>query len=83
VRRPRLGGRLNLSGTLNGSGSTFQLTFQQEAIAAFKSIQPELTVNYGGGRLRQGPHRPGRGTGPASQGSDSPIPAKEASGFHG
>src|SRR2546429_8482953 len=42
------GGSSNLSGTLNGSGSTFQLTFQQEAIAAFKSTQPNLTVNYGG-----------------------------------
>ena len=39
------GGSASLSGTLNGSGSTFQLTYQQEAIAAFKSAQPNLTVN--------------------------------------
>src|SRR5450631_1975356 len=38
-----------LSGTLNGSGSTFQLTFQQAAIQSFKSTQPNMTVNYGGG----------------------------------
>src|SRR6266480_4816125 len=57
------GGSSKLSGTLNASGSTFQLTFQQEAIAAFKSVQPNMTVNYAG--------------------SDSPIPAKEESGFTG
>src|SRR5262245_48539319 len=33
------GGNSSLSGTLNGSGSTFQLTFQQAAISAFKSVQ--------------------------------------------
>src|SRR5437016_12033578 len=48
------GGSANLSGTLNASGSTFQLTFQQEAIAAFKSVQPNMTVNYGGGGSGKG-----------------------------
>ena len=43
-----------LSGTLNGSGSTFQLTFQQTAIASFKSVQPSMTVNYGGGGSGKG-----------------------------
>src|SRR5262249_57811615 len=43
------GGGSSGSGTLNGSGSTFQLTFQQTAIQNFKSIEPNLTVNYGGG----------------------------------
>jgi phosphate transport system substrate-binding protein len=57
------GGSGNLSGTLNASGSSFQLTFQQAAISAFKSVQPGMTVNFAG--------------------SDSPIPAKEASGFSG
>src|SRR5437016_6143140 len=47
-------GGAKLSGTLNGSGSTFQLTFQQEAIAAFKSVQPNMTVNYGGGGSGKG-----------------------------
>ena len=31
------GGSANLSGTLNGSGSTLQLVYEQAAIAAFKS----------------------------------------------
>src|SRR5947208_2143783 len=43
-----------LSGTLNGSGSTFQLTFQQTAIQSFKSIQSGMTVNYGGGGSGKG-----------------------------
>ena len=42
-------GSTALSGTLNASGSTFQLTFQQAAIQAFKSVQSGMTVNYGGG----------------------------------
>ena len=37
-----------LSGTINASGSTFQLTFQEVAISGFKSVQPGITVNYDG-----------------------------------
>jgi phosphate transport system substrate-binding protein len=66
------------SGTINAAGSTFQLNFQQAAIAAFKSVDPSVTVNYAG---------VGSGTGRADlykstvlfAGSDSPIPSKEAS----
>lgn len=66
------------SGTINAAGSTFQLNFQQAAIAAFKSTNPNITVNYAG---------VGSSTGRADfyknsvlfAGSDSPIPAKEAS----
>jgi phosphate transport system substrate-binding protein len=73
-------GSSKLSGTLNGSGSTFQLTFEQAAIQAFKSVQPNMTVNYAG---------VGSGTGRANlaagtvgfAGSDSPIPSTEASSF--
>src|SRR5437016_26530 len=75
-------GSANLSGTLNGSGSTFQLTFQQEAIAAFKSVQPNMTVNYGGGGSGKGRTDLAAGT-VNFAGSDSPIPSKEASGFTG
>src|SRR5438552_6585439 len=75
-------GGAKLSGTLNGSGSTFQLTFQQEAIAAFKSVQPNMTVNYGGGGSGKGRTDLAAGT-VNFAGSDSPIPAKEASGFTG
>ena len=66
------------SGTINGAGSTFQTNFQQGAISAFKSVDSGITVNY---------NPVGSGTGRADlyansvlfAGSDSPIPAKEAS----
>jgi phosphate transport system substrate-binding protein len=72
----------NLSGTLNASGSTFQATFQQTAIQHFRSVQPRMTVNYGGGGSGKGR------TDLASRvvnfaGSDSPIPSSEQSTFHG
>ena len=72
-----------LSGTLNGSGSTFQLTFQQTAISNFKSVQPDMTVNYGGG---------GSGKGRTDLASDvvqyagsdtAPIPSDEVASFKG
>ena len=75
-------GGSNLSGTINASGSTFQLTFQQEAIAAFKSVQPNMTVNYGGGGSGKGRTDLAAGT-VQFAGSDSPIPSKEASSFTG
>ncbi len=66
------------SGTISGAGSTFQTNFQQGAISAFKSVDPNITVNY---------NPVGSGTGRSDlyansvlyAGSDSPIPAKEAS----
>jgi phosphate transport system substrate-binding protein len=67
-----------VSGTINAAGSTFQLNFQQAAISAFKSTDPNITVNYAG---------VGSGSGRADlykstvlfAGSDSSIPSKEAS----
>ena len=71
-----------LSGTLNGSGSTFQTTCQQASIQAFKAEQSGLTVNYGGGGSGKG--RTDLASGVVNYaGSDSPIPAKEASNFTG
>ena len=75
-------GSSGLSGTLNGSGSTFQLTFQQTAIQNFKSVQPSMTVNYGGGVSGKGR------TDLASNvvqyaGSDSPIPSTDLHLFNG
>jgi phosphate transport system substrate-binding protein len=76
------GSSSNLSGTLNGSGSTFQLTFQEAAIAAFKSVQSGMTVNYGGGGSGKG--RTDLSSGVVSfAGSDSPVPSTEASNFTG
>jgi phosphate transport system substrate-binding protein len=72
-----------LTGTLTGTGSTFQFTFQQHAIARFRSAQPGIQVDYLGG---------GSGTGRADlaagivnfAGSDTaPIPASELPRFKG
>jgi len=71
-----------LSGTLNGSGSTFQTTYQQAAIQAFKTVQPGMTVNYGSGGSGKG--RTDLASGVVNYaGSDSPIPASEMSSFNG
>jgi len=67
-----------VSGTIKAAGSTFQTNFQQTAISAFKSADPNVTVDY---------DPVGSGTGRADlyantvlfAGSDSAIPAKEAS----
>src|SRR5215471_3425759 len=75
-------GSSSLSGTLNGSGSTFQLTFQQTAIQSFKQIQSGMTVNYGGGGSGKG--RTDLASGVVQfAGSDSPIPPEEKAGFKG
>jgi phosphate transport system substrate-binding protein len=68
------------SGRISGAGSTFQTNFQQGAIAAFKSVDPNITVNY---------NPVGSGTGRDDlaantvlyAGSDSPIPAADAKDF--
>ncbi len=71
-----------LSGTLNGSGSTLQLVYQQQAIQSFKSVQSSVTVNYGGGGSGKGR------TDLASNvvqyaGSDSPISSTDLPLFKG
>src|SRR5579859_4312756 len=66
------------SGTINAAGSSFQNTFQQAGIQAFKSVNSGITVNY---------NSVGSGTGRSDlysntvlmAGSDSPIPSSEAS----
>jgi phosphate transport system substrate-binding protein len=71
-----------LSGTLNGSGSTFQTVYQQTAIQSFKSVQPNMTVNYGSGGSGKG--RTDLASGVVNfAGSDSPIPAAEMPNFKG
>jgi phosphate transport system substrate-binding protein len=68
------------SGTINAAGSTFQTNFQLGAISAFKAVDPNITVNYSS---------VGSGTGRDDlaantvlfAGSDSPIPAADASQF--
>ena len=75
-------GSAALSGTLNASGSTLQLVYEQAAISAFKSVQSGMTVNYGGGGSGKG--RTDLASGVVNfAGSDSPIPAKETANFKG
>jgi phosphate transport system substrate-binding protein len=67
----------SVSGTIKAAGSTFQTNFQQSAISAFKSSNPNITVDY---------DPVGSGTGRSDlysntvlfAGSDSPVPSKEA-----
>lgn len=40
--------------TLNASGSTFQLPFQQAAIQAFERLHPDIKINYEGGGSGRG-----------------------------
>ena len=71
-----------LSGTLNSSGSTLQLTYEQAAIQSFKQVQPGMTVNYGGGGSGKG--RTDLASGVVNfAGSDSPIPSEETANFKG
>jgi phosphate transport system substrate-binding protein len=44
----------SLSGTLQGSGSTFQQTFDNAAIQGFKEKAPKVTITYGGGGSGKG-----------------------------
>ncbi|HEY7260551.1 MAG TPA: phosphate ABC transporter substrate-binding protein PstS [Trebonia sp.] len=70
------------SGTLNGSGSSFQNTFQQAAISAFKSVDSGITVNYQS--VGSGTGRSNLAAGTVNfAGSDSPIPDKETANFKG
>jgi phosphate transport system substrate-binding protein len=69
-----------LSGSLTASGSTFQTVYQEAAIQAFKTIQPNITVNYGSGGSGKG--RTDLASGVVNfAGSDSTIPSTEASSF--
>lgn len=45
---------MELNAELNGSGSTFQKTFDEEAIAAFTKDNPGVTINYAGGGSGKG-----------------------------
>ncbi len=72
----------SLSGTLNGSGSSFQNTFQEAAISAFKSVDSGITVNYNS--VGSGTGRSNLAAGTVNfAGSDSPIPSTEMASFQG
>ena len=70
------------SGTLNGAGSTFQLTFQQAAISGYKSVASGATVNYDG--VGSGSGRADLYAGTVNYaGSDSTIPSTEQAKLNG
>ena len=77
------GGSAKLSGTLNGSGSTFQLTFQQTAISNFTSVQPNMTVNYGGGGSGKGRTDLASNVVQYAGSDTAPIPSDETANFKG
>jgi phosphate transport system substrate-binding protein len=59
-----------------------QLVYEQQAIQSFKAIQPNITVNYGGGGSGKG--RTDLASGVVNfAGSDSPIPPDEVANFKG
>ncbi|MCW2930312.1 MAG: pstS, partial [Actinomycetia bacterium] len=70
------------SGTVNGAGSTFQNNFQTAAIAAYKSVNSGITVNYdsvGSGAGRTDLY----GSTVLFAGSDSAVPSKETASLKG
>jgi len=77
------GGGSSLSGTLNGSGSTFQLSFQEAAIQAFRSVQSGMTVNYGGGGSGKGRSDLASGVVNFAGSDTAPIPSAEVASFKG
>jgi phosphate transport system substrate-binding protein len=72
-----------LSGDLKSSGSTLQLPYQQAAIEQFKSIQPDITVNYAGGGSGQGRSDLASGVVNFAGSDTAPIPSDEVSTFKG
>jgi phosphate transport system substrate-binding protein len=67
---------IKVSGTLQGSGSSFQTAFQQEAIADFTKSNSGATITYGGGGSGKG--RTDLGTKVVDfAGSDSPYAAAD------
>jgi phosphate transport system substrate-binding protein len=48
------GGGEKITATLAGSGSTFQKSFDEAVIQAFKSVQPNITITYSGGGSGKG-----------------------------
>ena len=79
---PASAGGAALSGTLNAGGSTFQLTFQEEAVSGFKAVQPNITVNYNG--VGSGAGRDDLAANTVNfAASDSPIPSTDVAKFKG
>ena len=77
------GGGGGPSGNLKGSGSTLQLPFEQAAVEQFKSIQPDMTVDYAGVGFGQGRSDLASGVTNFGGSDTAPIPSDEVSNFKG
>jgi len=71
-----------LTGTLNGSGSTFVKGFVEVSIEGYKKGQPGVTVNYAGGGSGTGKNNLKDGTVDFA-GTDSLIAAADVPGYKG
>ena len=71
-----------VAATLNGSGSTFQQAYDQEAIKAFMAKNPAVTINYGGGGSGKG-LTDLQGNLVDRPGSDTPIAATDLPKYTG
>jgi len=72
----------SLSGTLNGSGSTFQNSFNEAAIASFEEVASGLTVNYQAVGSGQGKKDLAAGT-TSWAGTDSKVADADKGGYPG
>lgn len=72
-----------LTGTLTGSGSTFQLTFQQLAIHGFKFVQPGVTIKYRADGSGRGRADLAAGVVDYAATDSAPIPPAEVPNFKG
>jgi len=73
----------SLTGTLHGSGSTFQVSFLDRAILGFKSVQPGVTINYDGGGSGKGLADLAAGVDNFAGSDTAPIPASQLAVFKG
>jgi phosphate transport system substrate-binding protein len=76
------GSTAQVSGTLNGSGSTFQQIFEQSLITGFKSVQSGATVTYDGTGSTAGKTALANGTADFA-GTDSPVKTTETAQYKG
>jgi phosphate transport system substrate-binding protein len=71
-----------VSGNLTGSGATFPAAFYGEALAELQAINPDLTIEYGGGGSGKG--RTDLAEGLVSfAGTDSPVKEEDLANFSG
>jgi phosphate transport system substrate-binding protein len=73
----------SLTGSLTGSGSTFQLTFLHQAISGFRLVHPGVTIHYAGDGSGKGRADLAAGVDNFAGSDTAPIPASEVANFKG